>query len=232
VADDLDRDEAALAAIARHALHDEELIAAFAVGASESEDDAVRAQSLIDRCTTCRDLHADLVALTAAVKHDARGRLAAPRDFRLSVEDAQRLGGRVSPRGFLARLRRSLDSFGRPIGASLATLGLVGVLVGSLSFGGAAGALPQTMGSTAATNAPGAEVDGQTDTAKATDVTAALGPAASQRDTRTNAEGAPGILRSDGPPNPSALLVGGSLLMLFAGLALLLVTFRRGRRNR
>lgn len=86
-------DEAKLAAAARHALHDEELVAAYAAGALETDepDEVSRARALVERCSVCRDLHADLVTIEAAHRTTAGLVVAAARDFRLTEEDAERL---------------------------------------------------------------------------------------------------------------------------------------------
>lgn len=133
-------DEAALAIVARHALHDEELIAAFAAGALDGEDEAderSRAGSLVERCPACRAVQDDVAAIVSATRTDARFTAKAPRDYRLSVDDAQRLGGTVITRGPLWNLRRVVLGVARPLGASVAALGLVGVLVGSAAMGAA-----------------------------------------------------------------------------------------------
>ena len=133
-------DEAALAIVARHALHDEELIAAFAAGALDAEDEAeeqARAASLVERCQACRAVHDDVAAIATAVKAGASFTARAPRDFRLAVEDAQRLGGTVIMRKPVGALRRLVLGIARPVGASVAALGLVGVLVGSAVMGSA-----------------------------------------------------------------------------------------------
>ena len=230
---DLEVDEAALAVVARHALHDEELIAAFAADATESEDDAVRARGLVERCVACRDLHADLQGIGAALRFESQARIAAPRDFRLSVEDARRLGGTILSRGFLARLRRSMDSFARPVGASMATLGIVGLLVGNITLGGSAASAPGSVDTgQAATAAPGA-VGGtiQASPAKSTARTTAFEPEATSFEAETDGEGPRDNFVASGPA-PSALLFGGSVVLLIAGVALLLLSLRRGRRER
>lgn len=226
-------DEAALAIAARHALHDEELVAALATGSLDDAVEAGRAQALIVRCTACRDLHADIAAIDAALRLDAQGTVAAPRDFRLTVEDARRLGGPVSVGGFLANLRRSMQSFARPVGASMATLGIVGLLVGSISLGGSAASAPLS-GDTGLADASTAPVGIQTGEGpaapKSTDGSVAFGPvpsAGGQHVDTTPRESNP-----EAPgPSPVAFLMGGSLVLLLAGIGLLLVAFRRGRRG-
>jgi hypothetical protein len=221
-------DEAALAVVARHALHDEELVAALATGSLDDEAEIGRARSFIERCTACRSLHDDVAAIGAALKADARGTIPAPRDFRLSVEDAHKLGGPVSVGGFVTSLRGAIASFGRPVGASMAAVGIVGLLVGSMSLGGgvAAGPLAAGAGPTTASSTPAElQAESSPDRAKATDLTAAFGPGASSDDTQGDSE-TPHDSASVGM-NPLVLLLGGSVLLLLAGIGLLVLAIRR-----
>src|SRR6185295_14873358 len=137
-------DDPRLAAAARHALHDEELVAAFAAGDVDDPADAERARSFVDRCAMCRELHEDLRQIRSAVQGSGSAAqraatMTAPRDFRLTVEDAARLRpgspvGRIAERlGWRARLNLGVAAFGRPVGATMATFGVVGLLVGSLA---------------------------------------------------------------------------------------------------
>ena len=148
----LGADDARLGAIARHALHDEELIAAFAADDLEGPAEEERARALIERCATCRELASDLAIIrttlrTSGTAAERAATLAAPRDFRLSVEDAARLRPdlpilRLATRlGLRARLGFGIAAFGRPIGATMATFGVVGLLIGSLTLGGGPGSL-------------------------------------------------------------------------------------------
>jgi hypothetical protein len=218
-------DEAALAVVARHALHDEELVAALATGSLDDEAELARARSFIERCTACRALHDDIAAIGAALKSDARGTQAAPRDFRLTVEDARRLGGTVTVGGFATRFRRAVASFGRPVGASMAALGVVGLLVGSVSLGAGTAAGPSAAGSgaAAATSAP-AEIQtgfNSTDNPKTTDRTAAIVPGSSgfgyESPTDTATAGV----------NPVVWLLGISIVLLVGGIGLLVAAIRR-----
>lgn len=222
-------DEAALAVVARHSLHDEELVAALATGSLDDEAELVRARSFVERCTACRALHDDIAAIGAAIRADATGTQIAPRDFRLTVEDAQRLGGRVSAGGFLTRLRRSMASVGRPVGASMAALGVVGLLVGSvsLSAGTSADSLAAGTRPAAASNAP---VENQPGPGSASD------PKASDRNFALVPEstGATSQAGGDSPfdvtspqVNPAIWLLGASVLLLVAGLGLLVLAIRR-----
>ena len=223
-------DEAALAAVARHALHDEELIAGFAAGGIEPGADTDRAQALVERCSVCRDLHHDLVEIGTALRAAATSTTPAPRDFRLTVEDARRLGGAPSARGFLAGLRGAITTFGRPVGATLATFGVVGLLVGSVSLGGsAAGLMAADAGASAA---PGSESQAGelTGPTQSTDRTGAYGPAASPKDAIEPDMPRDRDLSVTGA-SPTAWLLAGSGAILAAGLALLMLASRgAGRR--
>ena len=229
-------DDPRLVAAARHALHDEELIAAFAVD-GEAAEDALRAQTLIERCTTCRDLHADLVAIGSTIRAtgsaESIGALRyAPRDFQLSASDAVRLrGGNVLQR-VGARLRDGVATFGRPVGASLATLGVIGLLVGTMALAPLGGPAAMTMEDAGAGGAaPGATFvlsGGNQALSSPPGDRAALEPAASGRDSGGNGvatldDGRPG-------PAPLMLLFAGSIAVLVFGAGLLLVN-ARGRQR-
>lgn len=221
-------DEAALAVVARHALHDEELVAALATGSLEDAAEIGRARSFVERCTACRALHDDIAAIGAALSVDARGSVAAPRDFRLTVEDARRLGGTVRAGGVLATLRRSMASYGRPLGASMAALGIVGLLVGSVSLGagGAAGPFAAGVGSSSASNAPAAiQAGSSTESPKATYRSAEFGPESSVATDQAGNESSRDPANAG--LNPVVPLLGGSVLLLVAGVGLLVVAIRR-----
>lgn len=224
-------DEAALAVAARHALHDEELVAALATG-SLDDGDAARAQQLVDRCAACRDLHRDLAAIGGALRASAAITATAPRDFRLTADDARRLGGRVSPRGPLARLRGSLAGFARPLGASMTAMGLVGLFVASTSLTGLAGA-PSSVDSGKNLGSAGAEIEpgaAQASPPSATDRTAVLGPDSTFEEGVSG--GTPAERDDTSAPDSRSWLLAGSLGLLAAGLILLGFAFRRGRMGR
>ncbi len=209
-------DEAALAAVARHALHDEELIAAFATGDIEPGSDTERAKGLVDRCAVCRDLHRDLDDLGAALRAAAASTATASRDFRLSVQDAQRLGGRPSARGFLAGLRESIALFGRPAGVTLATLGLVGLLVGSIELGNASAPTPMAVDGAATGGPPAGGLrtgEGAPGAAKAS-AGAAFGPASSPIDVGT-------VPATQGERDQTASGLGLTAWLFFVSVALL-----------
>lgn len=243
-----EQDDPRLVAAARHALHDEELIAAYAVDGDAAEDPA-RARTLIERCMTCRELHADLVAIGSTIRAAATAEgvgvvRAAPRDFRLSASDAVRLrGGNVLQR-LAAWLSDAIPTIGRPVGASLAALGVVGLLVATMAVAplGSPAAMPMegsrdgagAPGATAATApGPGAgatfevTAGNQSLSTPPGDQTA-YGPQSSTRDTGGQA---PATFDDRGSgPGLVALLFAGSIALLVAGAALLLLATRRARR--
>jgi hypothetical protein len=238
---DLEQDDPRLVAAARHALHDEELVAAFAVDGDAAEEPD-RARMLIERCPTCRDLHADMVAIGATIRvagtASAVGAVRqAPRDYRLTASDAVRLRGGNALERVMARLRDGVSSFGRPVGASLAALGVVGLLVGTMALAplGSPAAMStegagfggDTRASTPAASVDLRGVDGPLSTAGGDG--AAFGPLSTAREDG----GKSAITRDDGRPGPAllVLLFAGSIALLVAGAALLVVASRRRSRS-
>ena len=123
-----------------HARHDLLAVAALADRDATGEE-AVRAQAQVDTCTECATLHAELLSLTTATRQLPA--IERPRDFQLRPEDAQRLRPNRIRRLF-GSFGTARDGFSRPLAVGLTTLGLaglmVGILPGTLSFGGAASA--------------------------------------------------------------------------------------------
>lgn len=237
----MEPEDPALAIAARHALHDEELIAAFATDGDTAADPA-RARSLIERCVACRDLHADLVAIGGVLRATEKAiavaqTQSAPRDFRLSVETANRLRpGSVVVR-FRDRLAAAFASFSRPVGLSMASLGVVGLLLGTLTMGGVASpaSAPEDnggIGAAQATVAPGAagtpgagELTGPAGTALDS-MRTSFGALATAAPASTKVGPGSGPLASGGP-TVSTLVFGGSITLLIGGLVLLLLGSRR-----
>ena len=120
-----------------HALHDLDLIAGLAADdLSPSEQRRARAQ--VHACAGCGALRDDLVAIATATR--TLPRQPAPRDYRITTEQAARL----RRTGWIARLLGPFGSAGsiaRPLAATFTTLGLVGVLVAT--------ALPGLLGASA-----------------------------------------------------------------------------------
>ena len=126
-----------------HDRHDPMLVAALAADdlAGADRDQAL---ALTRSCSDCTTLHDDLLAVaraTAAVPPPFTTR---PRDFQLTPADAARLrpGGW---RRFVAALANSGSFRSRPLGVGLATLGLVGLLVGNVQLGIGSGSASQAM---------------------------------------------------------------------------------------
>ena len=243
-------EDAALATAARHALHDEELVAAFATDGDAAEE-AERAKALIERCTTCRDLHADLVAIGSGLRaFEAAAAVAAteraPRDFRLSIDTANRLKPGSVVLRLRDRIRDALASVGRPVGLSMASLGVVGLLLGTLTLGSLPGAAmapadnggvgaagPSAAAGGAETQATG-ELTGTSGTPRETlrrssfDAESTAAPAATTTPATDAAGGAssPNVSASAGPTLPTIVLVGSAVLLV-GGIALLLLGSRR-----
>jgi len=118
-----------------HDRHDRFLVAALAAGDLEAQA-LTDAEELVASCSDCSELLADLRSIAAAAA--ALPLLPRSTDFRLSPETAERLGAR-GWRGFLVQLADSRFGFSRPLAVGLTTLGLVGVIAGSIpgSMGGA-----------------------------------------------------------------------------------------------
>ncbi|HET7182089.1 MAG TPA: hypothetical protein VFI15_07655 [Candidatus Limnocylindrales bacterium] len=223
------QDEAALAIVARHALHDEELVAALAAGALDGDDEAderSRAKALVDRCPACRAVHDDVAAIGDALHGAATFTAKAPRDFRLSVEDAHRLGGTVITRGPVSALGRALAGFARPIGASVAAIGLVGVLVGS-AFVGAAGTPQRNTVDTGSTTAGAASSAAAAEASSSLEI--AAGPTTSPKasDQRFTAPTPAPTLEAA----PTAWLLIVSVLAIVLGLGLFAYGTIAGRRR-
>jgi hypothetical protein len=130
------------------------LVAALAADdlAGTDRDQAI---ALTSSCADCATLHDDLRALARATAAAPPPIATRPRDFRLTPADAARL----RPSGWrrlVAAASSSRTIFSRPLGAGLATIGLVGLLVGNVQVGGfsagagAAGAPPAAQSVTSA----------------------------------------------------------------------------------
>lgn len=111
-----------------HSDHDRLLIASFA-DRSVSETDRSLAGAQIAGCGACARLHSDLVALAAATR--SLPTPARPREFTLTPEDADRLRIR-GWRRILSIFGSAGDAFSRPLAIGLTTLGLAGLLVGTV----------------------------------------------------------------------------------------------------
>lgn len=126
-----------------HRTHDALLVAGHASGDLEPAD-AERVERWIRDCSACAAIHADVLSISGALA--ALPKTAhAPRDFRLSLDQAARLRG--GP--WWRRLGRAIVAprgVGRPLATAFTTLGLVGLLIGNLPAGfmfAAGGASPE-----------------------------------------------------------------------------------------
>lgn len=112
-----------------HARHDLTLIAGHAAG-DLSTFEAASASTLLATCPACAEVHRDLVAISSATR--ALPRTArAPRDFRLTADQAQRLH-RGSWLRALLRPFAAAGSATRPMATAFTSIGVAGLLVAVL----------------------------------------------------------------------------------------------------
>jgi hypothetical protein len=177
----------------RHDRHDRFLVAALAAGDLETTalDDA---QELVAACAECAELLADLRSIAAATA--ALPTLPRPTDFRLSPDTAERLGAR-GVRGLLVRLADSRFGFSRPLAVGLTTLGLVGVIAGSI---------PGAMGGAGFGRAPVQNISGNVPNATQDQSGAASG--AEPPPASALAASAVPAARQPGPPSAAAAAAG------------------------
>ena len=240
----------------QHHDHDATLISGLAAGNLTSPDRA-RAQATLDACTECTSLHADLVAIAAATRTLPK-HARAPRDFRLSADQAARLRRGSWLRAFLTSLAGARSAT-RPVAAAFTSLGIAGLLVVTVLpglFGSAASMGPERQttsgvgGAGAPTAAPAAAPVSEAGASRApvrnvTGAGAEVDSAASgdpdyvygAKDQVTASDAPPvfagpssdlGRLSSNGSPNP---ILVGSLTLLAVGLLLFGLRFA-GRRLR
>jgi hypothetical protein len=121
-----------------HDQHDPILVAALAAD-DLAGTDRDHALELTRTCTDCATLHDDLLALARATAAAPPPFATRPRDFQLTPADAARL----RPSGWrrlVAAISSSRTIVSRPLGVGLATLGIVGLLVGNVQLGSGASA--------------------------------------------------------------------------------------------
>jgi hypothetical protein len=207
-----------------HDGHDLELVARAAAGDLDARE-VEAARLAIAGCGACAALDADLRAIAAATRDlGAVGESAsirAPRDFRLSAEDAARL----RQHGVLGLARPSAWVGGRArgLGGALATLGLVGLLVSTGLPGFSGGAASPSAGQELG-------VTGQKDNASPVP---AMGPQASDTYTLV-ASGEPARIVDPSrdqlaPPITPSAAVAASIALLVLGLVLLVMGRPRRR---
>ena len=201
---------------AEHAQHDLELIAGHAAG-DLTDTDHSRAETLLQSCTTCAELRADLVAIASATRA-LPAAAGAPRDFRIDAAQAARLrrGGLIKS---LLRPFAAPRSTARPVATAFTSLGLAGLLVANILpslFGSAASLAPvreQTgAGAPAASAASAASeapiVRPAANGPSATDDDTVFGPA-SQPTSGPARDGAGAGSKSGGSASPAAEYAAG-----------------------
>ena len=140
-----------------HEQHDQLLVVSFASGDLAAADrDRATAQSLVESCADCARLHDDVLAIARATR--ALPPPVRTRDFQISPEQAAKLqpGGW---RRFVAAFSAPGSIFSRQLGVGMATLGIVGLLIGAapsvqLGLGGSAAASAAPASAPAAERAP------------------------------------------------------------------------------
>ena len=121
----------------QHQTHDHALIAGLAAG-DLTGSDLARARTHLDECSSCAELHSDLIAIAAATR-SLPNLATAPRDFRIDAAQAARLSRRSWLRTMLAPFGAARSAT-RPLAAGFTSLGLVGLLAVAIlpGLGGAA----------------------------------------------------------------------------------------------
>lgn len=158
-----------------HASHDRLLIAAYEAG-DLTGDDLERAVALVASCPACASLHRDLRSVSAALA--ATPAPARPRDFRLDERQAASLRRPTVWRRLLAPLagRRSVAG---PLAASLAALGMAGLLLGGgLEFGVGGAATSVLAPLAASSGAPAPALEAGVPTSAPARASGETGPAA------------------------------------------------------
>lgn len=127
-----------------HDSHDRELVAALADRDLDPETRS-RAEALIASCPACAALAAEIRLLAVALG-DLPAAIPAPRDMRLTPELAARASRRTGWRRLLAPFGGAAGASLRPVGATLAALGLVGILVTNVPLAPRTASLPAAGG--------------------------------------------------------------------------------------
>lgn len=238
----------------QHGVHDLLLIAAWTADDADAAGSA-RADALVRRCDECRMLADDLREIRVATS--ALPAATRTRDFRLSAEDARRLGSRR--RWLAALVGLGGARVARPLAGAMTALGLAGLLLVTLPTGQPAGSSRQAapfgadatgQPAASAATAPGAgasvaeparasegavEGEGSPDPDQAAGQSPALPEPTGGHDTQaTTAPPSKGTGEPLVEPEPSPDLVrpgmaAGSMVLIAAGLGLLALTRRRPR---
>lgn len=212
-----------------HARHDRLLVSRVAADdayASEAAD----ARALVEACAQCAALAVDIRLIRSATS--SSGAPARPRDFRLSVEQAENLRG--SP---VERLLRRLAAPGlaplRPMAGAAMSLGLALAVVGAalpvpaaLEQDGAATFQSEQMGEGRQAPAPGAEEPAEMPAAEAEGVEPEAAGGPDDMDIEERAADA----ATAGEQSPRELLIYAGLMLAILSLAVLLVVSIARRR--
>jgi len=171
---------------APHAQHDLDLIAGHAAG-DLTDPDRNRAEALLQSCLSCADLQRDLVAIASATRILPTV-ATAPRDYRLTAEQAARL----RRPGLVKTLLRPLAgprSNTRPMAMAFTSLGLAGLLVANVVpglFGS-----PATSSRESGVSAPMASAAGGAGDASSGQVPVAQPPSATDNEIQMQGAGQP-----------------------------------------
>ena len=232
-----------------HASHDPLLIAAHLDGTLDARE-AIRVHDWLGGCGACITLRSDLAALATATR--AMSTPVRPRDFMLTVADAERARGRRWRRA-LGAIASPRDSFSRPLAIGLTTLGLAGLVVAFIPSASLFGSATSAGATGASAGAPQQEMSG-TGSGPASEVPALVAPNASPLSDASVEGGAqaspPGGSANDGagvagrdsdkqagggragfqdPDAGPAILVVVSLVLLLTGSALALLRWAARR---
>ncbi|HYH92212.1 MAG TPA: hypothetical protein VD763_03550, partial [Candidatus Saccharimonadales bacterium] len=182
-------------------------------------------------CPECTSLHGDLRAIVAAIALATTPRR--PRDYRLTEDDARRLRS-TGIRGWLRAFATPADTISRPIATTLAALGLVGLLVGTVpatigDLAPGAGAAPGDSTHSTAGGSAGPTVESLQLEAPSAPIHGLGGPGPADGD-----GSAPRAVGPGGPvTDPTPLLVlSGSMVVAGLGLFGLRRSVRRRRAMR
>jgi hypothetical protein len=195
-----------------HARHDVALVAALAARQPDLDESHARAaRDLVEHCTECRDILADLVALQVALPTIATP--TRPRDFTLTPLDARRLSRR-GWRAVIGFFGSARDAFSRPLAIGFTTIGMVALLVTalpSIPMGAGGGAVLSTVGNALPDEAGGAAASAAASAAPAPAAApAASGAAVSAAPASAAASGAASAKTEQAASAPSASAAYGS----------------------
>lgn len=114
-----------------HATHDRLAVAALAAG-DLSAPDLTRSSDLVAACPDCGDLLAEIRSIGTATRHLPPRTWVAPRDFRISADQARSLARGAGWRRILRPFGRQGNAAVRPLAAMFSTLGVAGLLLAAL----------------------------------------------------------------------------------------------------